>query len=109
MLEQVSKEQLRYRQLEVAMVSMPTVAQKHCALLIFRQVGLQRDIAESRDRNHALEELVRQLRSAIDQASVEHQRTMQNPLCVSLSAFEHNLCNIIQSHCAILLSRPGMS
>ena len=109
MLEQVSKEQLRHRQLEVAMVSMPTVAQKHCALLIFWQVGLQRDIAESRDRNHALEELVRQLRSAIDQASVEHQRTMQNPLCVSLSAFVHNRCNIIQAHCAISLSRPGMS
>jgi hypothetical protein len=80
MLEQVSKEQLRHRQLEVSMVSMTTAAQKHCALLIFRQVGLQRDIAESRDRNHALEELVRQLRSAIDQASAEHQRSMQNPL-----------------------------
>jgi hypothetical protein len=78
LLQQVSEEQNRHRQLEVVMVRIFTFL-LHLSSFISRQVGLQREIAESRDRNHALEELVRQLRSAVDKATLEYQASLRTP------------------------------
>jgi septal ring factor EnvC (AmiA/AmiB activator) len=78
LVEQLSEEQSRHRQLEVIMVNSPSLAETF-VVLMFQQVGLQRDIAESRDRNHALEELVRQLRSSLDDVTSEYQRSLQCP------------------------------
>lgn len=82
LLEQVSAEQNRYRQLEVVMVNMASRVRSFAGVSFTLQVGLQRDIAESRDRSHALEELVRQLRAALDKAAAEHHRSLQSPAYV---------------------------
>jgi hypothetical protein len=56
---------------------------------------LQREVAESRDRNHALEELVRQLRCAMDKATSECQQSLQNPVYVFLAIMHLQLHNLL--------------
>jgi DNA repair exonuclease SbcCD ATPase subunit len=87
-LEQISEEQNRYRQLEGVMVSIVSLARPRARVSFHQQVGLQRDIAESRDRNHALEELVRQLRAALDKATAEYHRSLQTPSYVVMCIIE---------------------